>query len=109
LLPLSIWEGFNVRRLGAGFLQDVGPWIWLPRRVQFETSIDGQSYTSAVTIENDLSDQDWRVTIKDLAKSIPTRKARYVRITAHNYGRIPDWHPGHGGQAWIFIDEIIIE
>jgi predicted alpha-1,2-mannosidase len=99
----------NVSRLGAGFLQDVGPWIWMPRRVQFETSIDGHAFTAAAVIENDLSDKDWRVTIKDLIKSIPPRRARYVRITAHNYGLIPDWHPGHGGQAWIFIDEIIIE
>ncbi|HKP36238.1 MAG TPA: GH92 family glycosyl hydrolase [Pyrinomonadaceae bacterium] len=99
----------DIKRLGAGFLQDVGPWIWMPRRVQFETSIDGQAFTEAAVIENDLSDQDWRVTIRDLVKTIPNRQARYVRVTAQNYGRIPGWHPGHGGQAWIFIDEIIIE
>ena len=99
----------DVSRLGAGFLQDVGPWIWMPRRVRFETSIDGQAYTTATVIENELSDKEWRAMIKDLVTSIPTRKARYVRITAENYGRIPDWHPGHGEQAFIFIDEIIIE
>src|ERR1051325_1072444 len=54
----------DVSRLGAGFLQDVGPWIWMPRRVRFETSIDGQAYTAATVIENDLSDQDWRAPSK---------------------------------------------
>jgi len=35
--------------------------------------------------------------------------ARYVRLVAHSYGTIPDWHPGHGGAAYIFVDEILIE
>ena len=36
-------------------------------------------------------------------------QARYVRVVAKNIGTIPDWHPGAGGKAWIFADEIIVE
>jgi hypothetical protein len=32
-----------------------------------------------------------------------------VKIIARNYGPIPNWHPGAGGKAWTFADEIIIE
>jgi hypothetical protein len=45
---------------------------------------------------------------KDFVKSIPPKKARYVRIRAVNFGKIPAWHPGSGGDAWIFMDEIVI-
>jgi hypothetical protein len=34
--------------------------------------------------------------------------ARYLRVKATNYGTIPDWHPGKGGRAHIFIDELIV-
>ena len=96
----------EVRKLGAGFLQDVGSWIWMPRRVEFEVSTDGQTFTPAAVIANDVPDKEYGVVVKDLVKTIPPQQARYVRVKAFNYGTIPDWHPGKGGQAWIFIDEI---
>jgi predicted alpha-1,2-mannosidase len=99
----------EVRRFGASFLQDVGSWIWMPRRVEFEVSSDGQNFTHAVVIANDVSDKEYGVVVKQLIQTIPPQPARYVRIRAFNYGTIPDWHLGHGGQAWIFVDEIVIE
>jgi outer membrane protein OmpA-like peptidoglycan-associated protein len=35
-------------------------------------------------------------------------KARYVKVIAYNYGKLPEWHQGAGGDAFIFIDEIEI-
>jgi predicted alpha-1,2-mannosidase len=99
----------DVRKLGAGFLQDAASWIWMPRRLEFEFSIDGKTFTPAAAIANDVSDKADGVVVKDFVKMIPARQARYVRVKAYNYGRIPDWHPGKGGRAWIFIDEIVIE
>jgi predicted alpha-1,2-mannosidase len=99
----------NVSKLGAGFLQDVGSWIWMPRRVDFELSLDGQTFTPTATIANDVSDKEYGVVLKNLAATISPRQARYVRIKAINYGTIPDWHPGKGGKAWIFVDEIAVE
>lgn len=99
----------EVRTLGAGFLQDVGSWIWMPRRVEFELSTDGQSFTPAATIANDVSDKEYGVTVRDFVRTIPAQSARYVRVKAFNHGQIPDWHPGKGDEAWIFVDEIVIE
>jgi hypothetical protein len=103
-----------ISRLGAGFLQEAGSWIWMPRTVKFELSLDGQNFTPVLTIPNDVPDgSDPNVNVgtlaKDFVKNITRRQARYVRITAVNFGKIPAWHPGHGGDAWIFADEIIIE
>jgi hypothetical protein len=37
------------------------------------------------------------------------KEARFVRIKARNVGICPDWHPGAGGKAWLFVDEIVVE
>ena len=37
------------------------------------------------------------------------KKARYVKIIAKNFGKLPEWHQGFGGDAFIFIDEIMIK
>ena len=99
----------TVSKLGAGFLQDVSSWIWMPRAVDFELSTDGTNFVPVLTLANDVSDKDYAVIVKDLIGAIHAQPARYVRMTAHNYGKIPTWHPGAGGDAFIFADEIIIE
>ena len=99
----------NVSKLGAGFLQDVGSWIWMPRSVDFELSNDGINFVRALSLTNTVSDKDYGVIVKDLVGTISPQSARYVRVTAHTYGKIPAWHPGAGDEAFIFADEIIIE
>lgn len=99
----------KVSRLGAGFLQDVGSWIMMPRQIDFEVSTDGKVFWPALSIPVDVPEKDHGVTIKDFAGSLQGVEARYVRIRARTYEKLPSWHPGSGGAAWIFVDEIFVE
>ncbi|HYH86275.1 MAG TPA: GH92 family glycosyl hydrolase [Pyrinomonadaceae bacterium] len=118
------WQGFQgqdfeavvdlgrveaISKLGAGFLQNVGSWILMPTRVEFALSVDGARFDTALTIGNDVPDRDRDPVIKDFVRTIPAQRARYVKVKAYNYGKLPSWHLGAGGDAYIFIDEIIIE
>jgi hypothetical protein len=103
---IDLGEQKSIRNFGAGFLQDAGSWIWMPRRVEFEISTDGQRFSPALTVQNDVSESASGVVVKDFKGEITPQTARYVRIRAVNFGKIPQWHPGHGGDAWIFADEI---
>ena len=120
---LGAWQGYqgqdfeavvdlgkieNIHKLGAGFLQDVRSWIWMPTDAEFATSMDGIDFTVAGTMKNTVSDKDYTPSIKDFTLNVDL-KCRYVRVKARNYGTIPSWHLGAGGEAYIFIDEIIIE
>jgi predicted alpha-1,2-mannosidase len=111
---IDLGKSQTISKLGAGFLQDAGSWIWMPRSVEFELSQDGQTFTPVLSIPNDVPDgsnPEFNVgtLAKDFVKNITRQEARYVRIKAVNFGKIPAWHPGSGGDAWIFVDEIIIE
>lgn len=44
-----------------------------------------------------------------VAIAFPPREVRYVRTHALNVGVCPDWHAGAGGDAWLFVDEIVVE
>jgi len=106
---VDLGEVQEVSTVGAGFLQDIGSWIWMPSRVDVELSIDGKTFGPAVSITNDVSEKREGAITKEFVKSITPKSARYVRIRAVNFGKIPAWHPGSGGDAWIFADEITIE
>jgi hypothetical protein len=105
---VDLGKAQEIAKVGAGFLQDMGSWIWMPRRVEIELSVDGQNFSPAISIANEVSDQKDGVVITDFVKDIAPERARYVRIRAVTLGKIPSWHPGSGGDAWIFVDEILI-
>jgi hypothetical protein len=99
----------NVSKLGGGFLQDIASWIWMPRQIDFELSSDGKNFQPALTLTNDVSEIAYGAIVKDFVGTIRPQQVRFVKIIARNIGPIPAWHPGAGGKAWIFADEIIIE
>ena len=87
----------------------MGSWIWMPRRVEIELSEDGKTFGPAASMENKVPEDRAGVVTQDFVQSITPQQARYVRIRAINFGKIPAWHPGSGGDAWIFVDEILIQ
>ena len=101
----------EIKKLGAGFLQDSGPWILFPTKVEFEISTDGKKFTKVITIPNTIPDKDNKAQLKDFTENISPQKAQFVKVHAFNYGKLPSWHPGYEdkGTAWLFVDEIIIE
>ena len=99
----------TIKFLGGGFLQVVRSWIWMPDRIEFEVSNDGTNYTRVAEIKPNYSQQNWEPVAKEFTQEIKPVKARYVRVKAYNIGKIPSWHPGAGGDPWIFVDEIFIK
>jgi predicted alpha-1,2-mannosidase len=95
---VDLGSAHDVSKVGAGFLQDAGSWIWMPSRVEFELSLDGRSFDPAIAIANDVSEKQEGVVTRDFVKSIPPKQARYIRIRAVNLR----------AEGWVFIDEIIL-
>lgn len=99
----------EIRTLGASFLQVAGPWIWMPDRIEFEVSSDGTNFRKAAEIAPGFPQREMTPTIREFVKTIVPVRARYVRLKAYNFGKIPSWHLGAGGDPWIFIDEVLIK
>jgi len=99
----------SVGSFTAEFLQDVGAWIFMPKKVEFSFSKDGNTYSDNTALGNNVSDKDEKVQKKTF-KTMLLRPvtARFVKVKAINYGKLPEWHPGAGGDSWLFLDEITI-
>ena len=46
---------------------------------------------------------------KDFVLEIEKTTAKYLKVTATNFGKLPKEHPAAGSDSWIFIDEIIVK
>ena len=92
----------------VSFLSDWKSWIFLPTRLEIEVSDDGRSFRPAGSLENPPQLKEVSAFIKNMRIPVNT-DARYVRVFAKNTGNCPQGHPGAGGKAWLFADEIEIK
>ncbi|MDC1105896.1 family 20 glycosylhydrolase [Prolixibacteraceae bacterium] len=90
-------------------LSNPGSWIFLPKSVTYEYSLDGEDYKTIQTIKNKFT-KEKTPTYYDfpLVLNKPI-KAKYIRITAKNIKLCPNWHSGSGKPAWLFADEVILK
>ncbi len=106
---VDLGEVRQLRRAGAGFLQDARSWIWMPAEVVVAVSTDGESFRELARLDSGVPDDLAGVVTRDLVADLAGVAARWIRLSARNYGTVPDWHPGRGGAAYIFVDEILVE
>ena len=94
--------------IDATFLQDSRSWILMPTKVEYYVSTDNVNFILVGTVENDINPKETENKIKNfiLSKEII---AKFVKVKAYNFGKLPEWHQGFGGDAFIFIDEITIK
>ncbi len=99
----------TISKVTAGLLQDVGAWIIMPASVTAEISVDGKIFRPFALAENILPIEDKKPQVKIVELRGQPVQARYVRIRAKQYGKLPAWHEGAGGDTHIFCDEVTAE
>jgi hypothetical protein len=99
-----------VSEFNARFLQDSRSWILMPTKVDYYTSNDNVNFTLVGTISNAIDPKETDNKIHDFQLKASTKiSAKYIKVKAYNFGKLPEWHQGAGGDAFIFIDEITIK
>lgn len=98
----------------ANFLQDSRSWILMPTHLEFLISTDNVNFTSVGSLDiaknSGIDPKDENSFTREFGVLLEKKKsARYVKVVAKNFGKLPEWHQGAGGDAFIFIDEITIK
>ena len=107
----GLWQGFQgdfevVVDLGAvqeihavsmRFLQDIGPDVYMPDKIEMALSVDGHTYGDATAVMNDVPTDRRGVIIKDFTNTYSQTRARYIKVKAFNTRR-----------SFIFADEIVV-
>ena len=101
----------EISTLSANFLQDSRSWILMPTQLEFLVSTDNINFTSVGSLKiEDVDPKNTEFIIKNYGINLTKpQKARFVKVIAKNFGKLPEWHQGFGGDAFIFIDEISVK
>ena len=85
-----------------------GDWIFDVRSVAIEVSEDGENFERVFFGEYPEMQESDRNGLYEHKQTFAPVKARYVRIVASPENVMPDWHPGKGFPAFLFVDEIVV-
>jgi hexosaminidase len=120
----GLWQGFegidfeatidlgkneSISKVAPRFLLDENSWIFLPSSVEISVSTDNINFTDAKTINNEIPLKNSEILLKDFQAEYNNVSARYIKVKATSIKKCPSWHPGFGSNAWMFIDEIVVE
>ncbi len=106
---IDLKENVSMKNISVGLLQDTKSWIFFPSKVEVFLSYDGITYTSVGFEDIAAASENKSAERKDVNITFCAREARFVKVVAHNFGRIPQWHDGRGEPAWLMADEITFE
>lgn len=86
-------------------------WVLIPASVYVAVSLDGHNFTDFVKADFPVYNNDsMEVRRRDDARAtIDLKGVKYIKVKVDNVGKLPEWHPYAGENAWIMIDEISIK
>ena len=107
---IDLGKETEISTISTGFLQSTPSWIFFPPQLEYFISKDGVEFRSIGVLTAPVSPKDVDNLVKYYTINLPIKaKTQFVKVVAKNMVSCPEWHPGAGGKAWIFADEIIIE
>ena len=81
----------------------------MPTKVEYYISEDNIKFTKVGTVENSVDPKEYETVIKSFDLKFTPQKARFVKVIATNFGKLPEWHQGSGSDSIIFVDEIEVK
>lgn len=103
LVELVVLSETEIKTLEFRFFKGEGQWIYLPKSVKVMISNDGENYSSIGELNNISTDS------KIVNPKLQVNgKGRFLKVLVERYGKIPDGKQGGGHEAWLFVDEIIV-
>jgi len=60
------------------------------------------------SVKPEATKKDAKQAFLEIEASFKSQSVSYLKIVVKNLKKLPDWHPGKGEPAWVFIDEILL-
>ena len=85
-------------------------WIMNPTSFTVLTSEDGENFTEVAHVDIECVGQmDDANGCQDYTLTFSQTSAKYLKVIAGCCTSLPEWHPGAGHPAFLFVDEVIVK
>ena len=109
---VTLSKPVDIDQIKLRFAHNPEAWVFAPDSIVVMTSADGIKYSTPRVFTcqfNPTKEENNAAKLVELDITVNTNDVKYIKIIAHNIGRIPQWHRAKGLHAWIMTDEINIK
>ncbi len=107
---ISFDEPIELSKISFAFYQYTNSWIFFPDNYEIEIPNEETGKSDVLKGSFNEADHEKRgQSIEKRSVEFDTRMVKEFRFKVKNVGKVPHWHEAAGEDAWIFIDEIILE
>lgn len=107
LATIDLGEVKSISTISVGSLQDLQAWIFFPKSMEISWSLDGKSF-SQVLIKSFKENREKEIRIQREQFLFEEIRARYIKVKVNNQAECPKWHQAAGSNAFLFVDEIVV-
>jgi hexosaminidase len=104
---LDFGQKTNFNNVSVAFQGAYSSWIMPPRNIEVLISDDNKTFKSIKKMDLSTAVKTESF-VQQLNIAVGNSNARYLKIVAENYGKLPEGHPGQGTPAWLFVDEVSV-
>ena len=106
---IDLGQNTTFTKIETTFFQYYLSWIILPTSVSYAISDNGTDFTELTILTHKIPLMQEGKFKHTFSFEKENTKAKYLKVVAKTVGELPKEHPAAGSDAWIFVDEIIIE
>ena len=106
---LSLDSLTSINKVSMNFYQYINSWIVVPSYISIMSSKDSLNWEIIKSVDSIGEIRKRGKFISSISFDSLETDAKYLKIFAKNYGKLPSWHEAAGAESWLFIDEIIVE
>lgn len=110
VLEVQFSNKTKIREVVVSALNNPGAWVFPMRKIEvFKANADGLWQLASMWETDSPEGQDQRPA-SVFRKSTPIQATvDKLKIVIYPFGALPDWHPGKGSPAWLFLDELLFQ
>ena len=107
-ITIDLGQSDPAKEVVISALSSPASWIMPPESMKLLYSKDGDSFINYSEVQI-FPLTEMESARKDYSSiNLESIKARYIKIIISPVTKLPNWHPGKGNPAWVFLDEIIV-
>jgi hexosaminidase len=103
---IDLKKSQSIKKVSLNFYNKNRAWIYLPVSVEIFSSTDGINFTSLK--KENMSSDGAANGIVNFSAALNV-EARYLKVFAKSIGKCPNGTECDGQDAWMFVDEVVVE
>ena len=109
---IELKEAVDIKKVKIGIAHKPDSWVVWPKSAWVAFSKDGKKYSEWQPAEfpvYNLPDPMTSLGRVEARARVDAKKVKFLKIKVENQGVLPKWHPNAGENAWIMVDEVVLE